>query len=129
MTQHTWINPRAGEIVARVVSDGIYPTRRTNMELIDKAREVITTHLDRNPATYYDIVSVGIEPWEDEKVVAVTVKHRSRAMVVEVWEVSFTTDGAWEGTGVFGLVATTRGDAPLNYQTFEYDLKIKHKVA
>lgn len=97
------------------------------MNLNMAATKVITDKV--LPGKHGDIVSVARTTWDDEVAVAVTIKYRGRATHYEVWEVCFTVDGAWDGTGVYGCVATTHGNAPCDFESFEFDLTIRHEVS
>lgn len=101
------------------------------MNLEEKAIDLIKEKVIKDH--HADVISAGRTPWDDETVVAVTISYRSRGtQPVEVWEVCFTTDGAWEGHGVYACVA--RGDVDPEdsslyaYEPFEYALEITREV-
>ncbi len=108
--------------------------------LVEEAKALLSRHFEATkPEWHYDVVNAGIVPWDNEKVVAVTIATRGRSTDYEVWEVCFTTDGAWEGVGSFGRVAHTvdevdlEGRDPsgpdLQFDEFGYNLEIKYEVS
>lgn len=70
---------------------------------------------------------------KNEAAFAVTLQGVGRQVHYEVWEVCFTVDGAWSGTGTFYLVASTMWKDPgevaeLDPQTFDFEVALSPVV-
>lgn len=78
---------------------------------------------------FIDLLGVNRTCDKGEMAFAVTLQGVGRAVHFEVWEVCFTCDGAWTGTGTYTCVASTTWKDPgevaeLDPQSFDFDVNL-----